>query len=335
MSAGSRTTDDSPPAVWRPGAQVGVLRARAAMLADIRDFFSTVGVLEVETPLACLAAGTDPAIDPLIARYTGPLYPQGVDLYLQTSPEFAMKRLLASGSGPIYQICKAFRDGEAGRLHNPEFSILEWYRPGYTVAEMMTEVAAVLRCALQRDGLETETQSYAGLFAAHLGIDVFVVDAESLRQVAVRHHLSGAEGLRLDRDGWLDLLMSHLIQPALGPDRLCFVTDYPASQAALARRNPDRLTAARFEAFLDGVELANGFDELTDAEEQAARFDAENSERRARGKRPVTVDRQLLAAMQTGLPDCCGVAVGLDRLLMLRQGLDDLDATMTFSLRRC
>ena len=305
------------------------------MLADIRDFFSTVGVLEVETPLACLAAGTDPAIDPLIARYTGPLYPQGVDLYLQTSPEFAMKRLLASGSGPIYQICKAFRDGEAGRLHNPEFSILEWYRPGYTVAEMMTEVAAVLRCALQRDGLETETQSYAGLFAAHLGIDVFVVDAESLRQVAVRHHLSGAEGLRLDRDGWLDLLMSHLIQPALGPDRLCFVTDYPASQAALARRNPDRLTAARFEAFLDGVELANGFDELTDAEEQAARFDAENSERRARGKRPVTVDRQLLAAMQTGLPDCCGVAVGLDRLLMLRQGLDDLDATMTFSLRRC
>lgn len=335
MSAGSRTTDDSPPAVWRPGAQVGVLRARAAMLADIRDFFSTVGVLEVETPLACLAAGTDPAIDPLIARYTGPLYPQGVDLYLQTSPEFAMKRLLASGSGPIYQICKAFRDGEAGRLHNPEFSILEWYRPGYTVAEMMTEVAAVLRCALQRDGLETETQSYAGLFAAHLGIDVFVVDAESLRQVAVRHHLSGAEGLRLDRDGWLDLLMSHLIQPALGPDRLCFVTDYPASQAALARRNPDRLTAARFEAFLDGVELANGFDELTDAEEQAARFDAENSERRARGKRPVTVDRQLLAAMRTGLPDCCGVAVGLDRLLMLRQGLDDLDATMSFSLRRC
>ena len=305
------------------------------MLADIRDFFSTVGVLEVETPLACLAAGTDPAIDPLIARYTGPLYPQGVDLYLQTSPEFAMKRLLASGSGPIYQICKAFRDGEAGRLHNPEFSILEWYRPGYTVAEMMTEVAAVLRCALQRDGLETETQSYAGLFAAHLGIDVFVVDAESLRQVAVRHHLSGAEGLRLDRDGWLDLLMSHLIQPALGPDRLCFVTDYPASQAALARRNPDRLTAARFEAFLDGVELANGFDELTDAEEQAARFDAENSERRARGKRPVTVDRQLLAAMRTGLPDCCGVAVGLDRLLMLRQGLDDLDATMSFSLRRC
>ena len=305
------------------------------MLADIRDFFSTVGVLEVETPLACLAAGTDPAIDPLIARYTGPLYPQGVDLYLQTSPEFAMKRLLASGSGPIYQICKAFRDGEAGRLHNPEFSILEWYRPGYTVAEMMTEVAAVLRRALQRDGLETETRSYAGLFAAHLGIDVFVVDAESLRQVAVRQHLSGAEGLRLDRDGWLDLLMSHLIQPALGPDRLCFVTDYPASQAALARRNPDRLTAARFEAFLDGVELANGFDELTDAEEQAARFDAENSERRARGKRPVTVDRQLLAAMRTGLPDCCGVAVGLDRLLMLRQGLDDLDASMTFSLRRC
>lgn len=335
MSAGSRTTDDLPPAVWRPGAEGDVLRARAAMLADIRDYFSAVGVLEVETPLACRAAGTDPAIDPLIARYTGPLYPQGVDLYLQTSPEFAMKRLLANGSGPIYQICKAFRDGEAGRLHNPEFSILEWYRPGYTVAGMMTEVAAVVRCALYRRGLEIETQSYAGLFAARFGIDVFAVDAESLRQVAVQHNLSGAEGLKLDRDGWLDLLMSHLIQPALGPGRLCFVTDYPASQAALARRNPDRLTAARFEVFLDGVELANGFDELTDAGEQAARFEAENRERRARGKRPVTVDRQLLAAMQTGLPSCCGVAVGLDRLLMLRQGLDDLDAAMSFSLRRC
>jgi lysyl-tRNA synthetase class 2 len=305
------------------------------MLAEIRDYFSAVGVLEVETPLACLAAGTDPAIDPLVARYTGPLHPQGVDLYLQTSPEFAMKRLLAHGSGPIYQICKAFRDGEAGRLHNPEFSILEWYRPGYRVAEMMTEVAAVLRCALHRRELETETQSYAGLFAARLGIDVFAVDAASLRQGAVQHQLSGADGLRLDRDGWLDLLMSHLIQPALGTDSLCFVTDYPASQAALARRNPDRLTAARFEVFLDGVELANGFDELTDADEQAARFEAENRERRARGKRPVTVDRQLLAAMQTGLPDCCGVAVGLDRVLMLRQGLDDLDAAMSFSLRRC
>ncbi|MGB5466232.1 MAG: EF-P lysine aminoacylase EpmA [Sedimenticolaceae bacterium] len=324
-----------PPADWRPGADADVLRARAAMLADIRKYFSAVGVLEVETPLACRAAGTDPAIDPLIARYTGPLYPQGVDLYLQTSPEFAMKRLLAHGSGPIYQICKAFRDGEAGRLHNPEFSILEWYRPGYTVVGMMTEVAAVLRCALHRRGLETETQSYAGLFASRLGIDVFAVDAETLSQVAVQHHLSGAEGLRLDRDGWLDLLMSHLIQPALGPGRLCFITDYPASQAALARRNPDRRTAARFEVFLDGVELANGFDELTDADEQAARFEAENRERQARGKRPVTMDRRLLAAMQTGLPNCCGVAVGLDRLLMLRQGLDDIDGAMSFSLRRC
>ena len=151
----------------------------------------------------------------------------------------------------------------------------------------------------------------------------------------MQHHLSGVDGLKLDRDGWLDLLMSHLIQPALGPGRLCFVTDYPTSQAALARRNPDRRTAARFEVFLDGVELANGFDELTDADEQAARFEAENRARRARDKRPVTVDRQLLAAMQTGLPHCCGVAVGLDRLLMLRQGLDDIDAAMSFSLRRC
>ena len=231
-------------------------------------------------PLLCSSGVTDPSIEPLVV--TGTQSVPGTR-YLQTSPEFAMKRLLAAGSGPIYQVCKAFRDGEAGRLHNPEFSLLEWYRPGYSVAGMMAEVAAVLGCALHQRGLETETQSYAGLFASRLGIDVFAVDAASLSQVAVQHQLSGADGLRLDRDGWLDLLMSHLIQPALGTDSLCFVTDYPASQAALARRNPDRLTAARFEVFLDGVELANGFDELTDADEQAARFEAENEEFAAAG----------------------------------------------------
>ena len=305
------------------------------MLADLRRYFADAGVLEVETPLACSSAGTDPALQPLLARYQGPCFPHGTELYLQTSPEFAMKRLLAAGTGAIYQICKAFRDGEAGRLHNPEFSILEWYRPGYTVDQLMAEVATVARVALGRTDLAVEQHRYAELFAAAFGVDVFDSSAQQLRALALRHNVLGAESMELARDGWLDLLMSHLIQPGLGRHGLCFVTDYPASQAALARLNPDRRTAARFELFLAGVELANGFHELTETEEQAARFEADNCRRRAQGLRSIRVDRRLLGAMQHGLPDCAGVAVGLDRLLMLRLGASDLDSVLSFSLQRC
>ena len=335
MSAGSRTTSVLTDAEWRPGADLEALRARASVLADIRAYFADAGVLEVETPLACSAAGTDPALQPLVARYQGPVFPKGTDLYLQTSPEFAMKRLLAAGSGPIYQICKAFRDGEAGRLHNPEFTILEWYRPGYDVSRLMEEVAVVARLALGEPGLPIEHRTYAGLFASELALDVFAASEAQLRAVALAHHILGADGMELDRDGWLDLLLSHLIQPRLGEHALCFVVDYPASQAALARLNPDGKTAARFELFLHGVELANGFHELGDPEEQAARFEAENCRRRARGLPGVRIDRRLLGALQHGLPECAGVAVGLDRLLMLRLGKDDIDGVLSFSLPRC
>lgn len=305
------------------------------MLADLRRYFAAAGVLEVETPLACSSAGTDPALQPLRARYAGPVFPQGTDLYLQTSPEFGMKRLLAAGAGSIYQICKAFRNGEAGRLHNPEFSILEWYRPGFGLAEMMDEVGAIARLALDQPELESVYESYAGLFRSVLGIDVFDSSAEQLQALAVRHHVLGAEGMELERDGWLDLLMSHLIQPKLGPDRLCFVTDYPSSQAALARLNPDGRTAARFELFFSGIELANGYHELVEPDEQAQRFEADNCRRRGHGLPPIKVDRLLLGAMQHGLPDCSGVAVGLDRLLMLRLGESDIDRVLSFSLQRC
>jgi lysyl-tRNA synthetase class 2 len=320
---------------WRPGAPAETLRSRAAMLAAVRGYFRDAGVLEVETPLACRSGGTDPNIEPVRASYRGPGFPDGVELCLQTSPEFPMKRLLAAGSGPIYQICKAFRNGEAGRLHNPEFSILEWYRPDFDAPRLIDEVHAVLQLALDTGGLEREQLSYAELFRQQLAIDVFSADVAALQEIAVRRHVIGAEQLWLDRDGWLDLLMSHFIQPGLGSDRLCFVTDYPASQASLARLNPDGRTAARFEAFYQGIELANGFDELLEAGEQAARFEADNCLRRARGQRPVPVDRQLLAAMEHGLPACAGVAVGLDRVLMLRVGAPDLDAVLSFSLERC
>jgi lysyl-tRNA synthetase class 2 len=320
---------------WRPGADLHALHTRAAMLAELRRYFAAAGVLEVETPLACRTAGTDPALEPLRLRYTGPGFARGTELYLQTSPEFAMKRLLAAGSGPIYQICKAFRDGEAGRRHNPEFSILEWYRPGFDADRLMEEVAAVVRLALAGADLGVERRSFAGLFRDAFDIDVFAAKADELQALARRHDVLGAEGMLLERDGWLDLLMSHLIQPGLGRDCLCFVTDYPASQAALARLNPDGRSAARFELFHRGLELANGFDELTDVDEQAARFEADNCRRRARGLRPVRVDRRLLGALQHGVPACAGVAVGLDRLLMLRLGVDDIDAVLSFSLQRC
>jgi len=335
MSAGSRTNNNLTNAEWRPGADLQVLRARAAMLAEIRGYFAAAGVLEVETPLACSTAGTDPNLHPLIARYRGPVFPKGTDLYLQTSPEFAMKRLLAAGSGPVYQICKAFRDGEAGRLHNPEFSILEWYRPGFDLVRLIDEVAEVLRLALDAPEMSVEQRTYAGLFEAGLGLDVLRCTAEDLREVALAHNILGAEGLQLERDGWLDLLLSHLIQPDLGQQGLCFVTDYPASQAALARLNPDGRTAARFEVFLHGIELANGFQELSDADEQAGRFEADNCQRRRCGLPGIKIDRRLLGALQHGLPDCAGVAVGLDRVLMLRLQIDDIDGVLSFSLQRC
>lgn len=334
MSAGSKTNSLYDDIDWRPGADIAALRARAAMLAELRAYFAEQGVLEVETPLLCRSGGTDPQIEPLTTRFNGPGFADGVELYLQTSPEFAMKRLLAAGSGSTYQICKAFRDGEAGRLHNPEFTMLEWYRSGFNLTQLMDEVAAVLRLALGASVLAVEHMSYAKSFEQELAIDIFGVTVSELKAFAVDRDLIGAVQLELDKDGWLDLLMSHLIQPALGEDCLCFVTDYPASQAALARMNPDGRTAARFEVFHRGIELANGFHELVDAGEQAERFEADNCKRKSEGQRPIVVDRQLLAAMEAGLPDCAGVAVGLDRVLMLRLGYDDIDGVLSFSLSR-
>ena len=305
------------------------------MFAAIRRHFAAAGVLEVETPLLGQAAGTDPALEPLRIRYTGPGAAAGRTLFLQTSPEFAMKRLLAAGSGPIYQVCKAFRDGEAGPLHNPEFSLLEWYRPGWDAAALIDEVAAVTRLVLERPELPIERRSYAEVFCQATGLDPFRAEAGELARCADGYGLSpDLDGL--DRDAWLDLLWSHRVQPGLGADALCFVTDYPASQASLARLNPDGVTAARFELFHRGVELANGFHELTDAAEQGARFEADNCRRRARGQAPVAVDRRLLEAMEAGgLPDCAGVALGLDRLLMLRLERTSLDQVLAFSLARC
>ena len=243
-----------------------------------------------------------------------------------------MKRLLAAGSGPIYQICKAFRDGESGRRHNPEFSLLEWYRPGFDLFRLMNEVAYLVKLCLESPVLEVESISYQALFLRELRIDPLEATDSELAAVA-RRLIPSAVGLDLsERDAWLDLLMTAQLETRLGRNKLTFVYDYPASQAALARLNEsDPRVAARFELYHQGVELANGFHELGDAVEQRARFAADNRMRRARGQNALPIDERFLGALQAGLPDCAGVALGVDRLLMARLGVASLEEVLAFA----
>ncbi|MBT2988033.1 MAG: EF-P lysine aminoacylase GenX [Candidatus Thiodiazotropha sp. (ex Ctena orbiculata)] len=320
---------------WQPSATVETIRARAEMLARIRQFFNRIGVLEVETPICSRYATTDPALESFSVRYTGPGAARGRDLYLHTSPEFAMKRLLAAGSGPIYQICKVFRNGEYGSRHNPEFSLLEWYRPGLDYHQLMDEVAQLIN-GLSGHPHTLEKVSYAALLAQHLDLDPHSADTARLRQCAITRGIPGAERLALEnRDGWLDLLMSHLIEPRLGQGGMTFVYDYPASQAALARiRKEPTPVAERFELYMEGIEIANGFQELTSAEEQRRRFKDDSHRRRESHQTAVPMDQNLLAALAAGLPDCSGVALGLDRLLLVLTGVADIRRVVTFDLNR-
>lgn len=317
---------------WRPTASLAALQARAALLRRLRAFFAEREVLEVETPLLSVAGTTDPQIESFVTHYSGP----GGDrrLYLATSPEFPMKRLLAAGSGPIFQVCKAFRQGEAGCLHNPEFTLLEWYRPGYDHHRLMDEVEALLAAVCEEPPAKAERWTYAELFETHLAVDPHRATWAELRRLAQAHpSLAGVDGL--DRDGWLDLLMSHCIQPQLGLDAPCFVYHYPASQAALARIAPgEPPVAERFELIWRGVELANGFHELSDAQQQRRRFTADNARRRELGLAEVVMDERLLQALAAGLPDCAGVALGLDRLLLMSDPDKCLSASIAFPISR-
>lgn len=310
------------------------LALRAQLLARVRDFFAQRQVLEVETPLLCSAAATDPQLDSFVTRYTGPGAAHGQSLYLHTSPEFAMKRLLAAGSGAIYQICKVFRNGEAGHRHNPEFTMLEWYRPGFDHHQLMDEVEALVRYALApwREFGAGERLSYREAFGRHLGIDPHTTDSTQLAACAAAHGIRPATG-DMGLDAWRDLLLTHLVEPHLGRRGPMFLHDYPASQAALARLAPGTPELAeRFELYIEGVELANGYRELGDATAQRARFAADLAIRQATGKDPVPVDERLLAALAHGLPDCAGVALGLDRLLMLAARARSLDEVLAFPL---
>lgn len=303
------------------------LRRRARLLADIRAFFAAGDVLEIDAPVLAMVAASELHIDALAATCNN------TTLYLQSSPEYFLKRLLAAGSGSIYCLGKAFRDGERGPRHHPEFTLLEWYRPGWDEHQLMAELAALLRAVAPSIALGAcRRVSYRELFLAATGIDPHQGDIADLRGRATS--AAGVDSHSHDRATCLDLLFSVMVEPCLPPG-LVFVTEYPACQAALARLVSDAdgtWVARRFEAFLNGVELANGYFELTDAVEQRQRFHADNVRRRSVGKPVVAPDEQLLAALTAGLPDCAGVALGVDRLLMQILQLPNIDAALPFTL---
>jgi len=317
---------------WRPVADKAVLRLRAEMLTRIRRFFAERGVLEVDTPTLSNAAVTDPNLHsfavPCHGLGTNPAKP----FYLQTSPEFAMKRLLAANSGDIYQVAKVFRDAEQGRWHSPEFTLLEWYRVGFDVQQLMGEVAELVMSVVPTAaGRVVQRYTYTELFQRYLAIDPLRADVAALAACARAHLIPIPDHMPSDeRDTWLDLLLSHGIEPRLNPAELSFVYDYPASQAALARIRPDvPPVAERFELYWGGVELANGFHELSDADEQRRRFEADNQVRVQQGLLPMPLDEDLLAALPS-LPDCAGVALGFDRLLMVAAWKTQLADVLAF-----
>ncbi len=318
---------------WRPTAPMANLRARAEVLATVRSFFARRGVLEVETPALGQAAVTDPNLASMPTRFLGPGAGDGRTLYLQTSPELHMKRLLAADSGPIYQICRAFRDGESGRRHNPEFTILEWYRPGWDHHRLMDEIDELVADVL---GLPAaERLAYAEAFRRHAGVDPHRAPEREIVSALRASGGAPADTSDLDRDDLLNLLLARLVEPQLGRDRPTFLHDYPASQAALARVRPgDPPLAERFELYVEGVELANGFHELGDADEQRRRFVADLEARRRRGLPEVPLDERLLRALDHGLPPCAGVALGVDRLVMVACGASSLHEVLAFPLDR-
>ncbi len=313
---------------WKPTASIATLELRAAMLRAAREYFVATRALEVETPALSAAAVSDMHLASVTARACNQAR------FLHTSPEYAMKRLLAAGCGDIWQICKVYRDDESGRWHNPEFTLIEWYRVGIDHHSLMSDVerliGAMLPPAKQFD--RAERLSYREAVQLHAGVDAFV---DPTAVLVARLESAGIEVPRNmgdERDACLDLIMSTLVGPALGRERLTFIYDYPASQAALAKvRGP---VASRFEAYLDGIELANGFHELADANEQRARFEQDQRERAKRGLPVNPVDERFLAALEHGLPECSGVALGFDRLVMCATDARHLDEVLTFPFER-
>ncbi len=318
---------------WKPTAANKALHLRARLNALIRRFFAERGVLEVETPILSVAGNTDANIESFSLEFHGHRDAGPARRWLRTSPEFALKRLLAAGVGNCYELGRVFRDGEAGRMHNPEFSMLEWYRIGWSHHQLMDECAELVRDAMRMAGrsVSVRESSFRQLYHDSLGLDPMTASEAELRAPLAVFDID-ADGLT--RDDWLDLLMTHMIQPTIPGNRVLMVYDYPNSQAALARiRQGDVPVAERFELYLGPVELANGYRELDDPQEQRERFQRDLGRRQKRGAAQPPMDERLLAAL-SGLPDCAGVALGVDRLLMAMLGSERLDEVLAFPFDR-
>ncbi len=297
------------------------LARRAQLYQQVRAYFSGQGVLEVDVPVIGRSAALDPNLESLAVDNGGQPF------YLQTSPEYFMKRLLAAGSGSIYALTRAFRRAEQGRLHNPEFALLEWYRLGYDLQQLIEDVLALLKTLLPE--AQVALHGYAELFERHMGCHPLTASLAELNQLVAQHTSYRGE---LSRSQAFDLLFSQVIEPRL-PAGIQVVTHYPPEQAALAQLARDatgREVALRFEVYLDGVELANGYQELTDPLEQRQRFAADQGQRAAAGLAVPAMDEKFLAALAQGLPACSGVALGLDRLLMRLVGAQSLAEVMPF-----
>jgi elongation factor P--(R)-beta-lysine ligase len=308
---------------------IGRLRMRAQLYDLVRRFFAQRNVLEVETPILSAAGNTDPNIESFNTAFAGHVDAGARVRWLRTSPEFPLKRLLAEGVGDCYELGRVFRNGEAGGRHNPEFTMLEWYRVGWDHRQLMLETVELVQAALgmfdrRADVLEV---TYRELFQRELGIDPLTADEDTLRNPLVGF---GIDPDRLRRDDWLDLLMTHCLQPHFPQHRITLIHDYPASQCALARiRQDDPPVAERFELYLGRYELANGYHELNDAGEQRLRFEHDNAVRRERSAQAVPIDTQLLNALD-GMPDCAGVALGVERLLMCLADTDAIADVLAF-----
>ena len=312
---------------WRPGASRLAVEARARLLADIRHFFSDRKVMEVETPVLSKAANSDPNISNISSDSSR-------KKYLRTSPEYAMKRLLASGHRDIYEMGRVFRASETGRYHNPEFTLLEWYRHGWNYLDLADEVIELIRfCGRdQFDDWPVNRVTYRELFQQETGLDPLYCNESELASCAMER---GIMTTPMGHQEWLNLLLSELIQPALPGETFTVLHDFPPEQAALARIRPGSPPIAeRFEIFLGQMELANGYQELTDADEQLDRFRREARLADSRGEEPTPLDMNLIAALSHGLPECSGVALGVDRLLMSCLKLDRIDAVLSFAADR-
>ena len=314
---------------WQPNTTLDTLKCRAELLDRARNFFKEHNSLEVDTPSLSQSTTPDPNIESFITFYNNQQY------YLHTSPEFPMKRLLAVGSGAIYQICKVFRQAEAGRNHNPEFTMIEWYQPDMQYHKLMQQVDALVRCLLQDKLSLEDTQffSYKDIFLNLIGINPHTANESDLYTVIEKNKIQLYQSdTSLTKDALLDLIMTHLIQPALPKNAPIFIYDYPATQAALANIRKEKINLAeRFELFINGVELANGYQELLDAEEQQQRFENENSARANSGMESIPIDGNLIAALRHGLPMVSGVALGLDRVLMLATGVTSINDVIAFT----